>query len=592
MLKGVDAILSASRREHTSRNSSETAPSTLQVESTQEEALSNIFSYLEVEEPLENPLGSAPIPQPAPETNSFELETNEDATYFAVWCFFKDLNDVRQQLRGVWQDYKAGKLAFSAAATITSVSMSLMSDLSSELAEEHPTLSTCTLIYRHIGLGFVVSGGEVFLHPGEGVQQHIPSHGQKQTHGDIEFLRSRAWIILRTFSRLMHDLTRGRDESSKVPDDTCFDVHPFGRRLRAMLHEIRPFQELNHLLHNESWVPDLFLESLHLMAKTPDVPPPLWSLAACQFSMDVHDITGSTPEVEMDRYHRLHAQGVASISKLLQHVYGENSFGDVPRHLDLLRSERRVLEARASDSYQKETAEPSERQGHYTPSFRVHRLLPIFTGLLTHACLIITHRIGVSHGLGSFTVLSAAYLYRAALLAGVQTQPWPDMEVVIRSESKKQAFIRESAQGITSMPQCFGVALGLKFSAFSKSNRPPLPRVEFVDKHGRKLQGWMLSTKSNSERYCRATRVAASLAGLERLAENKSSEVQALLNRYEKTGNLSPAQLLIGAREVYAADGEILDFDYIEFAMSCHEILEKISNSCGPQLRSLVAKIQ
>jgi hypothetical protein len=109
----------------------------------------NMFSYLQVDEPVENPLGSAPAKQPQKPEVEYELQCDESDEIFAAWCLLQDLYDLRQEVKSVWLEYKARKIAFSSAAEITVAAISMASVEENDLVDQQPQLKApkATAVY-------------------------------------------------------------------------------------------------------------------------------------------------------------------------------------------------------------------------------------------------------------------------------------------------------------------------------------------------------------------------------------------------------------------------------------------------------------
>lgn len=41
---------------------------------------------------------------------TYKIEDREEELFFSLYCFYSDMNDVRQYLRDLWSQYKNGKL--------------------------------------------------------------------------------------------------------------------------------------------------------------------------------------------------------------------------------------------------------------------------------------------------------------------------------------------------------------------------------------------------------------------------------------------------------------------------------------------------
>lgn len=135
-----------------------------------------------------------------------------------------------------------------------------------------------------------------------------------------------------------------------------------------------------------------------------------------------------------------------------------------------------------------------------------------------------------------------------------------------------------------------GMGLGMKPSSFANKRRPPVADIIYVQKNARSLEPWELPGVLN--RDVKSNLIASCVDALARLENRSIFEIQAILKQYRKTGKLSPAQLLVGAREAFTAGSEVLEFDLIGFSMACHRILKKVDSAGGPSLDSLVRKVQ
>lgn len=77
------------------------------------------------------------------------------------------------------------------------------------------------------------------------------------------------------------------------------------------------------------------------------------------------------------------------------------------------------------------------------------------------------------------------------------------------------------------------------------------------------------------------TAVNAAIKSLQRLSKMQSQpeRVTELSSQYEKTGKLTPSQLLVAFQEVFVADEVDLHFDYLTFAETCSMLLNLLGES-------------
>ena len=101
----------------------------------------NMFEALEVEECTSESEGSIPeIPLKASHeglnTSTFELEQpDDDDCAFELFCFFRDMVEMRQHLHGVWKRYKQGEIDMVTASLVTITAAYCVKDMEEELTQ-------------------------------------------------------------------------------------------------------------------------------------------------------------------------------------------------------------------------------------------------------------------------------------------------------------------------------------------------------------------------------------------------------------------------------------------------------------------------
>lgn len=104
----------------------------------------NLFDALTVEEPsdaAEAEPAAANLKKKGSSANEaaeYELQTTSDDIVFTIFSFFKDVNDVRQYLQGVWKDYRQGKVDAMSAAVTTDTAFTLLKHSSGDVLEALP----------------------------------------------------------------------------------------------------------------------------------------------------------------------------------------------------------------------------------------------------------------------------------------------------------------------------------------------------------------------------------------------------------------------------------------------------------------------
>ncbi|KAI1378108.1 hypothetical protein F4677DRAFT_414435 [Hypoxylon crocopeplum] len=67
---------------------------------------------------------------------TIDPQSSNDEFYFVLFCFFKDLNDVRTYIRGAWTDYCDGKLPLVSAAVATDLAVNMVQRKEREFLEK------------------------------------------------------------------------------------------------------------------------------------------------------------------------------------------------------------------------------------------------------------------------------------------------------------------------------------------------------------------------------------------------------------------------------------------------------------------------
>lgn len=103
--------------------------------------LGNRFGYLDIEEPAEvtttGPLSSKPSKHPKTDI-IYELEPSDDEISFAIFCFFKDITDIRHYVRSTWAEYREGQITLTTAAVTMNTAIAMIRRLNEEFVVNFP----------------------------------------------------------------------------------------------------------------------------------------------------------------------------------------------------------------------------------------------------------------------------------------------------------------------------------------------------------------------------------------------------------------------------------------------------------------------
>jgi hypothetical protein len=115
----------------------QTKQSSISTEDTYVKKVANMFECLELSETDESEEIPESIPTvPKVEKNvKYKLEASDADVSFAVYCFLKDLTNIRLFVRRTWREFKHGKIGLSAAAVTMNAAIGMIEKLSDEFQE-------------------------------------------------------------------------------------------------------------------------------------------------------------------------------------------------------------------------------------------------------------------------------------------------------------------------------------------------------------------------------------------------------------------------------------------------------------------------
>jgi hypothetical protein len=81
------------------------------------------------------------VTRPPPKVN-YEMETTDEEVYFAIYCFFDDLDRLREFIRQLWSDYKNGLSDLITTSVTTNHALELVQQAEKDLASSFPEHDT------------------------------------------------------------------------------------------------------------------------------------------------------------------------------------------------------------------------------------------------------------------------------------------------------------------------------------------------------------------------------------------------------------------------------------------------------------------
>ncbi|KAK4548346.1 hypothetical protein LTR36_010216 [Oleoguttula mirabilis] len=139
-----------------------------QSEAAAKESLSNVFDNLNLEEPSEDALGDEPQPRTGDTHSSNAIADtlaldDRAEKEFALWCFLKDLQEIRLFLDENWRSYSAGQLSFLAASSLTDTAFGVMRRADASLVRAYPEFADFPCVLDFLGVTITKTGDELFV---------------------------------------------------------------------------------------------------------------------------------------------------------------------------------------------------------------------------------------------------------------------------------------------------------------------------------------------------------------------------------------------------------------------------------------------
>ncbi|KAK3635432.1 hypothetical protein LTR56_014716 [Elasticomyces elasticus] len=575
--------------------------------------LDNIYEYLDLEDPKAPTTTPSPrrvtrsVPRRATPRQGGEqslLQDLEEADkVFALWCFFKDQYDSCSFLKDAWQEYKDGKLSFTTICQVTDTAFMLMEKANTALTAQYPDFKDMDGVNGFLGFTMMSLGGHIT----------VVAFQERKVCTDIESKPALHELFCTRASGIMHEfreaLCRPEDYNS-YPEEARNISHPFSVALRVLAPELRLLavsddSEGDMDKHTAHVHEDMFLRHLVRLVKDATLSP--WLVSACQAYMHIYDGLGvKVPHGQMvlhdeaswlsksmtDHMHHMSSLQDRQTTPLINFFRGHllaNVDGDVVQllHKDFLTEERKVC----------------------PPDFRMRKLLPVTCGSLLFMTQQSCHIFGVLDCNAGFNVLAAAYLYKAARLAGVFDAEWEDMEWLLKQHDRLMILVGKTSQPLEAFAKHYLLALGRNPAATyayrrytrSDTTNPAfqyadIPTPQQVKENARILGAsgcspYIRHMAEESEKNKAYTSGDSPWNGLQELVLHKVANdilqrepagVAAAKQGKVNSNKMTAVQLLVAFKQMLKDDEPNFRFDYFGFLRSCSDLMTVVLTTCDP----------
>ncbi|KAK5125541.1 hypothetical protein LTR85_000652 [Meristemomyces frigidus] len=428
----------------------------LKPEDDKQTELPNMFEALTVEETLE--VAEANEPAPATDANQYELQTTGEDIVFAILSFFKDVNEVREYLQGVWTDYRQGKVDVMSAAVTTDTAFVLLEHSSQDIAEAIPGEAT------YPGMVAILTD---YLEKLGGVNEHF---------GD--------WTCLQTASLLnsyADVLEPGQLPVMKAGHFGIYNPKRDRSKLSAeekhnedliVLMELLP--EFTKLSRTKLYVPaqDELTTGLRQMmdANTMDALP-TYAIFGTQILLDIHHVLRQDTARPFEQLQATGKRVISTLDDYFRYSRGRSISNWPPENDEVFRQ----ISAQAKDWTVTDTVGKAIVKGVGNVRPRPYYLLknhPVLCGLLTFRLNVLLNGAGMNLCTAWGTVLYPAHLYNAARQSADLDAEWKDMEYILSVHSLQRIFVGAPPSDPQEYLKRFLLTLGASASNFARNRRP------------------------------------------------------------------------------------------------------------------------
>ncbi|KXT07581.1 hypothetical protein AC578_10218 [Pseudocercospora eumusae] len=570
-------------------------------------SISNTFAGLAIEQPSTAPLGHMPTrPQrnrdQLPKNTSFTLrEDAEVEKRFAVWCFFKQSQDIRELVKSVWQEYLKGQFVLQNAAQMTFVAANLIKDSSIQLSEKYPDLANVEDLLRYLRIKYHIS---------DGVPTYIECRALRgKEEFDIDQL-SDLFCVRGFVGGLL--LKRWYSSAKGSPEqhiEACMHTHCYHPVLQSYI-ELAP--DLNDIFGGKGLAGlgyvDIFLLNLGDLAL--DYKTSTAAAMVLETQMCVSDILGPARQ----HVHVVLRDIAEHVEMSLGYIKGiswqtcEDGAELFPVGLTEAEDDLRQNITKAVPLKQSSYAARAELETTGVDSKYVLARLPLTAGLVSMKLQTYFHTRICPAANSLWLIQSMAHLYRALRDAGLISAVWKDMEFVVEAQGLSTLGLREASDAPWSFLQAaknYGLAFGVSALDFAKKRRRQgnnglRVRLPQISVHPTSEQGVVRPRIENQPNMVLASSITETLwsAGTDRvcLGRTATGTTQGNLHKFvsslmtnsafpiedeiktqwSSTKQLTPIQLLHLTKQSLDASELAMNFNYLRLYEGCSIVFSTI----------------
>ncbi|KAH8732430.1 hypothetical protein GQ44DRAFT_821706 [Phaeosphaeriaceae sp. PMI808] len=582
----------------------EKAPTESPPIATETSNLTNIFGSLKVEDCPTWDMEDVRLPAPSKKAqqDSYQPEASPEDVSLALYCFMKDMTDIRIFIRRTWREYKYGHITLDSAAVMSNTAIDVMHHLNDSFIEAFPQFA------EHVSLLGYLYGDYIDPTSKESNIAHVEHpEGFGSYQNDDIHLSSETFFCVHTTYELMEFYSK-----ESLP---AYQRNPTGNQcvltfLQCLIHIhlLIKFVDDKKSRNNDSSIfeTDQILQAARIMERGEKFP--TWAVFACQVFIDtIWEL--DTKVVQGFQDLKKEAGWLLEFCSNYLKYGNENGVRKFQEQDDnIVRKQVKALRALLEKDVVKEIINcyiDEQHEVNAVISWGDCFLLkshPILCGLIVHSQLVQCHLLGTRIAANLGLVTAVVHLSNAVALTGniPNGRIWADLDYIIEKHGDAYLFVGERP---TEPVECFRhlcLAFGCSAAFFSMNKK------NYVDgRHSKNPSQASYQAYSRKRRLRPISRYAqASLAHhgfiLEQTRASKDPVVMmkrlidSLVNAKDvsrpadpynektdqKACHMKPLQSLAIFKAALKMDDFPLRFDMASFNWRCLRLLRRIQKIC------------
>ncbi|KXT03428.1 hypothetical protein AC578_1554 [Pseudocercospora eumusae] len=541
------------------------------------ESVVNVSSITTLEEPA-IPHENAPTASTSDiaDNAEYELDCIELDEFFKIFIFFKDINDLRENIDGLWQDYRLGKLDLMSAAITTDTALGIIKQMCEEWGQS----------------------SQNFLH-WESMVKTLKTYINAFGSTTDEFS---AWVCagsaykLKKFSEILNPDTV---PSMKPGHFGIYNPKQDRSRLSAterdqedvtVLMELLPEFAKMSRLKMELPVPDELTMGLMKMMDACTIGAlPMHAIFATEILLDIHHVLREDAERPFKELQAVGKKAIIAVDAWLGNARSCPVTIWPSENDDILKQVRAVAQEWTQNDI---VAKACAKMMSMVPRKpRPHFLLknhPVLSGLLVFQINALLQEAGMNVCTSWGSIICPAHIYNAAKQSADLALAWPDMDYLISVHTPQHIFVGEPPTDAGEYLNRFLLAMGVSASNFARNRRPGGRALPALSEKGPRCLKTTSPVKDVfGPKYIHRTSEAVPLTmpnllamlAVASKAERTSTPSVALRDLARESifrKQLTPIELLTIVREGVAAEELHLLFDYFGMHQKGYEVLQAL----------------